>query len=100
MTTENEMPEEVFPPRFVYVTVEDDCFAVEIDGYEDRDKLVALKGNREALLKWLSDNWDQDDDLPAQDEIINVAVEIHDIESDALAGGNDTVELWAPDANG
>jgi hypothetical protein len=80
-------------PSFAYIHTADDCIPVEIDGYKDRDALVGMKGNRGAIYAWLVENTDADE-LPAVGDIESVDVELEDNEADALAGGNETTEIW------
>jgi hypothetical protein len=80
-------------PGFVYVTTKTDCMPVEIDGYKDRDILLALAGKHKDLYAWLEDNMDSED-LPRAKDIESVNVEMEDNADDALAGGNETTELW------
>ena len=86
MTTEN------FPPNFAYVNTKDDCIPIDIDGFEERDRLIAMKGDKDALFAWVSENTCENG--PTRDEITGIDVELYDNEGDALAGGNETTEVW------
>lgn len=79
---------------FAYIYTADDCIFAEIYSHEDRDALIAMKGDRKAIYQWLSDNVDGDE-LPDFAKITSVDVELDDNAADALAGGNETVEVWA-----
>jgi len=82
-------------PGFVYIRTPSDCAPVEIDGLKDRDTIIGLKGNQSGLWAWLNEQVGSSDDMPSRDEIRSVEVEMWDDAKDALAGGNETVEVWA-----
>lgn len=89
-------------PNFLYInTVSDECIPIEINGNADRDALLDLTTNqnhKDLIYAWLiqhTKGTDDEQDLPDQDQIVSLDVELWDDGTEALSGGNETTEIWA-----
>lgn len=89
------MDDEMNEPLFLYIGTADDCIPVPINGNKDRDALLAMAkqpNGQDLIWAWLQQH--DTGELPIRRLIEYVDLELSDNESDALSGGNETVEIW------
>jgi len=84
------------PPGFLYVKTAEDCVPLEIGGEAGWKRLVSIfhePDRKGRLYEWLTTH-PYHDLVPPADEIVSIDLELSDCPSDALAGGNHTMDIW------